>query len=120
FHETACPKLFGLAWSDDADDSYCSQNRERESTIDESTGRVFDTEGVMREQHRPTMQTAFRIRQQTLIVDLGAVRSVLSSAPMAGGVARARYILNHQVAAEPIGKADRGRGAGARNADPAR
>ena len=65
-----------------------------------------------------TMQTAFRIRQQTLIVDLGGVRSVLSSAPRAGGMTRARYILNHQVAAKPIGKDDRG--LGARCADPAR
>ncbi|MDN5940793.1 MAG: adenosylcobinamide amidohydrolase [Nitrospira sp.] len=74
----------------------------------------------MREQNRRAMQTAFRIRQQTLIVDLGGVRSVLSSAPRAGGLARARYILNHQVAASPIGRADRGRDAGARDADPAR
>ena len=66
------------------------------------------------------MQTAFRIKQQTLIVDLGGVRSVLSSAPRAGGVTRARYILNHQVAAKPIGKDERGRGPGARDADPAR
>lgn len=35
-------------------------------------------------------------------------------------MARARYILNHQVAAKPIGKEDRGKGIGARDADPAR
>jgi adenosylcobinamide hydrolase len=66
------------------------------------------------------MQTAFHIRKQTLIVDLGGVRSVLSSAPMAGGMARARYILNHQVSAKPIGKADGDKGIGVRHADPAR
>jgi adenosylcobinamide hydrolase len=66
------------------------------------------------------MQTTFRIRKKTLIVDLGAVRSVLSSAPRAGGMTRARYILNHQVAAKPIGEDDHGRGPSARDADPAR
>ena len=66
------------------------------------------------------MQTAFRVRRKTLIVDLGGLRSVLSSAPRAGGVARAKYILNHQVAARPIGRNDRGIGTGARCADPAR
>ena len=75
---------------------------------------------VVRELNRRAMQTAFQIKQQTLIVDLGGVRSVLSSAPRAGGVTRARYILNHHVAAKPMGKDDRGRGTGARNADPAR
>ena len=66
------------------------------------------------------MQTAFGVRRKTLIVDLGAVQSVLSSAPKAGGITRARYILNHQVAAKPIGRDDRGMGTGARCADPAR
>lgn len=75
---------------------------------------------VVRELNRCAMQTAFQIKRQTLIVDLGGVRSVLSSAPRAGGVTRARYILNHQVAAKPIGKDDHGRGTRARNADPAR
>ena len=40
--------------------------------------------------------------------------------PRAGGVTRARYILNHQVAGKPIGNDDRGRGTGVRAADPAR
>ena len=66
------------------------------------------------------MQTAYRVRRKTLIVDLGGLRSVLSSAPRAGGMTRARYILNHQVAAKPIGKHDRAMGTGARDADPAR
>jgi len=66
------------------------------------------------------MQIAFRVRRKTLIVDLGSLRSVLSSAPRAGGITRARYILNHQVAAKPIDRDDRGMGAGARCDDPAR
>ncbi|MGH7183324.1 MAG: adenosylcobinamide amidohydrolase [Nitrospiraceae bacterium] len=63
-----------------------------------------------------TMLTAFSVRQQTLIVDLGEFRSVLSSAPRGGGVTRARYILNHQVAAQPIGR----KIVAARCGDPAR
>jgi len=74
----------------------------------------------MRGISRPAMQTAFGVRRKTLIVDLGAVRSVLSSAPRAGGITRARYILNHQVAAKPIDRNDCGMDAGARCADPAR
>lgn len=66
------------------------------------------------------MQTPFRVRRKTLIVDLGGLRSVLSSAPRAGGITRARYILNHQVAAKPTGRDHCGLGAGARCADPAR
>ena len=66
------------------------------------------------------LQTAFKVRRKTLIVDLGGLRSVLSSAPRAGGITRARYILNHQVAAKPTGKDHCGRGAGARCGDPAR
>ena len=60
------------------------------------------------------MQTAFTVRRKTLIVDLEGLRSVLSSAPRAGGITRARYILNHQVAAKPIDSVS------ARCADPAR
>lgn len=45
---------------------------------------------------------------------------MLSSAPRAGGITRARFILNHQVAAKPIGRNDRGTGAGVRYTDPAR
>ena len=60
------------------------------------------------------MQTAFTVRRKTLIVDLEGLRSVLSSAPRAGGITRARYILNHQVAAKPIDSMS------ARCADPAR
>jgi adenosylcobinamide amidohydrolase len=81
---------------------------------------MLDEETVMKELSRCAMQTAFKVRRKTLIVDLGGLRSVLSSAPRAGGITRARYILNHQVAAKPIGRDDRGMGAGARCADPSR
>lgn len=74
----------------------------------------------MRRLSRHALQTTFRVRRKTLIVDLGGIRSVLSSAPKAGGITRARYILNHQVAAKSIGRDDRGMGVGARCADPAR
>jgi iron complex transport system ATP-binding protein len=66
------------------------------------------------------MQTSFTVRQKTLIVDLGSRRSVLSSAPRAGGITRARYILNHQVQAKPRDKNGRRIGASERCADPAR
>ena len=69
---------------------------------------------------RPAMQTAYRVRQKTLIVDLRRLRSVLSSAPRAGGITRARYILNHQVANNPIGSDACGAGPFARCADPSR
>jgi len=62
------------------------------------------------------MQTPFVVRRKTLIVDLGGLRSVLSSAPMGGGMTKARYILNHQVMAQPIGS----KSAAERCADPAR
>lgn len=74
----------------------------------------------MRKLRRHTIKTSFQVRRNTLIVDLGSRRSVLSSAPRAGGATRARYILNHQVAAKPIGKDHCGRVAGARCGDPAR
>lgn len=66
------------------------------------------------------MYTVFRVTRKTLIVDLGCIRSVLSSAPRAGGMTRARYVLNHQVAANPIDRDDPGMGVGARCPDPAR
>lgn len=42
-----------------------------------------------------------RIHEDTLIVDLGSLHRVLSSAPRGGGFVRARTILNHQVPANP-------------------
>ncbi len=74
----------------------------------------------MRKPSRRALQTAFRVRGKTLIVDLGDLRSVLSSAPRAGGITRARYILNHQVTAKSIGKDHYNQGAGIQCADPAR
>lgn len=74
----------------------------------------------MTKRSRRVLQTAFQVKRKTLIVDLGGLRSVLSSAPRAGGITRARYILNHQVAANPIKKDSCGGGSGARCADPAR
>ena len=41
--------------------------------------------------------TRFDVKDQTLVVDLGARRRVLSSAPRLGGLVMARSILNHQV-----------------------
>jgi adenosylcobinamide amidohydrolase len=66
------------------------------------------------------METAYRIERKTLIVDLGSVRSIVSSAPRSGGFTRARYILNHQVANNPIGRDRWGTDAGARFPDPSR
>src|SRR5262245_27300178 len=68
----------------------------------------------------PGMQTTFSVRRKTLIVDLGNPRSVLSSARRAGRITRARYILNHQVADNPIGRDAYSAGASARCADPSR
>jgi adenosylcobinamide hydrolase len=48
------------------------------------------------------MRTEFRIVAQTLVIDLGQALPVLSSAPRGGGLLRSRYILNHQVPANPI------------------
>ncbi len=45
------------------------------------------------------VQTSYRVVQRTLIVDLGARRRVLSSAPQGGGLTYASHILNHQVEA---------------------
>jgi adenosylcobinamide hydrolase len=47
---------------------------------------------------RPTsLVTTFTVRHETLMIDLGKQRTILSSAPRGGGLVRARYILNHQV-----------------------
>jgi adenosylcobinamide hydrolase len=53
------------------------------------------------------LRTRFRLVGRTLLVDLGAVRPVLSSAPRGGGLSHVRFILNHQVPANPIGLAPR-------------
>jgi adenosylcobinamide amidohydrolase len=49
-----------------------------------------------------TLRTKHVLKQDTLIIDLGQRRSVLSSAPCRGGFIKARYVLNHQVKANPI------------------
>ncbi len=46
--------------------------------------------------------TDFRLENHTLLIDLGKRQRVLSSAPRRGGLVRARYILNHQVMANPV------------------
>jgi iron complex transport system ATP-binding protein len=46
--------------------------------------------------------TPFRVVDDTLIIDLGKRRPVLSSAPRAGGLVHVRYIVNHQVHANPV------------------
>ncbi len=53
---------------------------------------------------RPQLSTIYRVTERTLIIDCGATMRVLSSAPMCGGLHRARYILNHQVCADLGGK----------------
>ncbi|MGQ0812651.1 MAG: adenosylcobinamide amidohydrolase [Nitrospiraceae bacterium] len=50
---------------------------------------------------RNRVHVKYRITRDTLVIDLGAVHRVLSSAPLGGGLVRARSILNHQVAANP-------------------
>lgn len=52
---------------------------------------------------KPTgFRTGFGVRSQTLVIDLGQRRRILSSAVRGGGLVLARYILNHQVPADPV------------------
>jgi adenosylcobinamide hydrolase len=53
----------------------------------------------------PSFMTSFVVTGETLLIDLAAPRSILSSAPRGGGSIRTRYILNHQVSANPIARA---------------
>lgn len=55
----------------------------------------------MRQSAGRHVKTAYRIVRDTLVIDLGSVHRVLSSAPRRGGLVKARSILNHQVAANP-------------------
>jgi adenosylcobinamide hydrolase len=55
---------------------------------------------------RPHPSTSHRVTERTLIIDCGATMRLLSSAPMCGGLHRARYILNHQVCANLDGPGD--------------
>ncbi|MBI4002649.1 MAG: adenosylcobinamide amidohydrolase [Nitrospira defluvii] len=67
------------------------------------------------------LSTRYRIAEGTLIVDLGTRMRVLSSAPRGGGLRTTRYILNHQVPADPIRTQVSGRNFKERNwGDPAR
>lgn len=52
-------------------------------------------------------RTGARIAKDTLILDLGTRMRVLSSAPRGGGLRTTRYILNHQVPANPVRPAAR-------------
>lgn len=53
----------------------------------------------------PKMQTRYFLDpSRTLVIDLGTSRRVVSSAPRGGGLLRTRYILNHQVRANPVAK----------------
>lgn len=56
----------------------------------------------MPDRHDNALVTRFWVEQGTLLIDLGTRRRVLSSAPRGGGLLRARFILNHQVPANPI------------------
>lgn len=55
----------------------------------------------MAQRSPPRMGTCYRVIRQTLVVDLGQAKRVLSSAPHRGGLVHARYILNHQVESPP-------------------
>lgn len=50
-------------------------------------------------------QTVYRVEGRTLVIDLGGVRRVLSSAVQGGGLTLASTILNHQVESHPIAQA---------------
>ncbi len=54
-------------------------------------------------------RTKFYVARRTLVVDLERPRRILSSAPKGGGVVRARYVLNHQVPANPVTAPQAGR-----------
>ena len=55
----------------------------------------------MNRSEHSSVRVKHRVVQSTLVIDLGAVHRVLSSAPRSGGLVKARSILNHQVAANP-------------------
>ena len=51
---------------------------------------------------RSSIETRFLVDGRTLLIDLEKRLKVLSSASCRGGLVRARYILNHQVQANPV------------------
>lgn len=61
----------------------------------------------MKQGSRSGIRTQYRIANDTLVVNLGGMRRVLSSAPQGGGFTRARYVLNHQVESNPGANAGR-------------
>lgn len=48
------------------------------------------------------VRTRYRVVGQTLVIDLGGRKRVLSSAPQGGGLTLASWVLNHQVEANPF------------------
>nr|MBI3611641.1 adenosylcobinamide amidohydrolase [Nitrospirota bacterium] len=51
---------------------------------------------------RSPIETRFLVEGRTLLIDLEKRLKILSSAPCHGGLVRARYIMNHQVQANPV------------------
>ena len=49
-----------------------------------------------------SLKTRFYVEGGTLVIDLEKRRKVLSSAPCYGGLSQTRYIMNHQVPANPV------------------
>lgn len=56
----------------------------------------------MNRRAKERLLTRYRVVKQTLVIDLGGLKRVLSSAPQGGGLQSARYILNHQVEPHPV------------------
>jgi len=78
---------------------------------------------MMRRSEDSRVQVKHRVVQDTLVIDLGAMHRVLSSAPYRGGLIKARSVLNHQVAANPVVRQPRPSGKPAQRvnwSDPAR
>ncbi|TAJ07840.1 MAG: hypothetical protein EPO61_11980 [Nitrospirae bacterium] len=51
---------------------------------------------------RSSIETRFLVESETLLIDLEKRLKILSSASCHGGLVRARYIMNHQVPANPV------------------
>jgi adenosylcobinamide hydrolase len=58
----------------------------------------------MKKRQAASLRTSYRVSHRTLVIDLGYARRVLSSAPQGGGLRTIRYILNHQVEANPLSR----------------
>jgi adenosylcobinamide hydrolase len=69
---------------------------------------------------RHSLVTRFYVKDDTLVVDLGATRRVLSSAPRLGGWVMARSIINHQVPDHFVCDGETSRGDSRRWGDPSR